>query len=348
MHHPDSSPRRFWIGGYTADMGGNAQGIMEVTRGADGRLGEPRLVATSASPSYLVRSGRMLLAANEGTARVSAFAVEDGALRPVSEVSAAGGSPCALTVSPGLLFTASYGDGAVGVHELDASGVPGAVAQRLHSAAETAASSPRVTAGPHPAQDGPHAHDVLVVPSGTDLPAVVLTADLGADRVFVHDLIDGRLIQRAEVSLPPGTGPRDLLLHPSGYVLMLGELSNRLHVLDGPSYRDAGSVALPGAQPHDQAAGLQFSADHRFVYTGLRGSNRIAVVAVSEDGATLEPVASVSCGGEWPRHLVVENGWLHVANQLSNSIVTFELGDDGIPSQHSVADMPSPTYVLPD
>jgi len=188
-------------------------------------------------------------------------------------------------------------------------------------------------------------HDVLQVDDST-----VLTTDLGSDDVYVH-FYEGELLTRVgAVKLPTGSGPRDLFLHPSGAVWVLAELSNEIFVLSRgvEGFVISRQVALPGAEHGDHAAALALSSDGRFAYSGLRGSDNIAVLAVSEDGSTLTPVGFVGCGGSWPRHLVVDGGWLRVANQLSNSVVTFAIGEDGMPVEHSSLRIPSPAYLLLD
>ncbi|TPX00975.1 beta-propeller fold lactonase family protein, partial [Schumannella luteola] len=112
--------------------------------------------------------------------------------------------------------------------------------------------------GPLPAQEGPHAHHVHVLPDGR-----VLTLDLGADRLHVHErLADGSLARTDSLALPPGTGPRDLHALPSGELALLGEWSCELLVLDpmGHEFEVTQILALPDATPgRDQAAALGLS-----------------------------------------------------------------------------------------
>jgi 6-phosphogluconolactonase (cycloisomerase 2 family) len=60
-------------------------------------------------------------------------------------------------------------------------------------------------------------------------------------------------------------------------------------------------------------------------------------------------VGEVSTGGIWPRHFVLDGGFLYVANERSHTVVTFRLDPDtGIPTPTAdVLPTASPTCVLP-
>jgi 6-phosphogluconolactonase (cycloisomerase 2 family) len=245
-------------------------------------------------------------------------------------------------------LVSNYLDGSIDVYPLLPGGAIGALRQTLVSAGS----------GPNPAQDGPHAHSTLVRASGPR-GSTVLSADLGADRVHVHSVVDGNLVRTSSVVLPPGTGPRDLL-DLGGRVILLGELQGTIFALGGDGGDSAperwrvlaaGTLAADWVEG-DHAAALAVDGSGRFLYTGLRGSNRIAVIRLSD----LSPVAAVPCGGDWPRHLCVIPGGvsagadlLLVANQLSSTVAAFRLDPvTGIPHPlGSPVDVASPTFLLP-
>ena len=324
-----------WVGGYTPEMEGDQGKGIAALRRTGSTVEYLGVVAETLSPSFLTRSGDVLYSVGESNPSVSAFRITGETLVPLATEPAAGTSPCSLRVIDSLLIEACYGDGAVGVHLLDTDGMPGPAVQTLTDAG----------GGPHRVQDGPHAHDALRVDATT-----VLTTDLGTDRVHIHTLGADRLTRTGSLDLPAGTGPRDLLLHPSGVVWVLGEISNEIIVLtrDGDTFAITGIVALPGATAGDHSAAMAPSADGRFVYVGHRGSNTVSVVSVDDSGTELVPVASIDCGGDWPRHLVVDGDFLHVANQRSSSVTTFRFGADGIPELLGSIAVPTPTYLLVD
>lgn len=313
------------IGGYGADMGGTAIGIGLGRSAPDGRFEYLGVAAETASPSWVTIDRDRVYAALEGSAAVDVFEFANGRLGRLETMDVAGQHPCHLAVVDGRPVVACYGDGMV------------------WTTGGTIAGSPS-DRGPLPAQDGPHAHHVLPLADGR-----VLTLDLGTDRVYLHRWSGTRLIRYDELALPPGTGPRDLLLTPGGRVAVLGEWSCELLLLApaGESYEIGQIVALPGSAPgSDQAAALGLSSDGRFVFAGIRGSDRIATLALGDHGAT--PVGWAPSGGKWPRHLVVDGAFVHVANQLSNTVATLRIGADGTLSSHGdpVA-VPSPTCLAP-
>jgi 6-phosphogluconolactonase (cycloisomerase 2 family) len=329
------SGSRIWVGAYTDDMNGSATGIGVLGVAADGSLEDHGLAAAADSPSFLASSGDTMYAVGEGARVVSAYRIAGNELHFLGLQDTAGELPCALVVlgDREALAVACYGDGTVDVHPIASDGSLGKTGQSLRGAGKVS----RIN------QDGPHAHAALQIDAHT-----VLTTDLGTDDIYLHSLHSDLLTRTGSLRFPKGTGPRDLLLHPSGLIWMLAELSHEVFVLkrEGDALTIVGSVALPGAEAGDHAAALALSSDGRFAYAALRGSDTLAVLAVSDEGATLRSVGSVWSGGGWPRHLVIDGEYLRVANQLTNSVVTFTIGDDGLPVQHSSLVVKSPTYLL--
>jgi 6-phosphogluconolactonase (cycloisomerase 2 family) len=312
-----------------------AEGIVLLSVASNGSLVDRGLAVVADSPSYLVRGGDVIYAVGEAAPSLSAFSIHGDELHFAGTQDAAGPAPCALAVlgANAVLAAACYGDGTIDLHPLSSGGAILKTGQTLRG----------VGKGPRINQDGPHAHAVLQVDSST-----VLTTDLGSDVVYIHSF-DGALLTRiGRTVLPAGSGPRDLLRHPSGVVWVLTELSHEIYVLDGSDFSIVSRVALPGALPTDNSAAIALSDDGRFAYAGSRGSDTIAVLGVAADGRDLTPITSIGSGGGWPRHLVVDGPYLRVANQLTNEVVTFEIGNDGIPVYSSSQFVPSPTYLLLD
>ena len=315
----------WYAGAYTADMGGDADGILALDSRPDGTLAVLGLTAATPSPSYLAHGPDRLYAVSEATGELVSFSRGVGfALHADATAPSGGEAPCHIGVYGSSIVVSNYTDGALGV--LGTS--PLALTQTLAGSGS----------GPRSVQEGPHAHSTF------EIGGAVLSADLGADRVHVHSLVDGVLERGASLALPPGTGPRDFLRHTNGDLYLLGELGLDVTVLRWAAGElvAIGSVALPGGAEGDHAAGLSLAGD--YLYATLRGSNRISVLRVGTAG--LEPVGFVSSEGDWPRHHAVEGTVLHVANQLSSEVASFSLGDDGLPVPLGITAVPSPTFLL--
>ena len=191
------------------------------------------------------------------------------------------------------------------------------------------------------------AHAAAFLPDGR-----ALTTDLGFDVVRVWRTAGGRLLPDQDVTLPRGSGPRHLFVHPSGFVYVLTEYSAEVFVL-GADRAGHWSVrgSVPAAAltlPADTGAELAASHDRAFLYAGLRGSDTIAVLRVVGDGGSLEPVALAESGVTWPRHHLVVRDTLLVAGERSNDVVSLSLDiRTGVPSRvRQRTSVPSPTRIL--
>jgi 6-phosphogluconolactonase (cycloisomerase 2 family) len=250
---------------------------------------------------------------------VNAFRL-DAAGQPTPLTSRATGSgPAHLAVHPGgrFLFSSLYGAGSVVVHPIATDGTVAAATDTRHDT-------------PDAGQRAPHAHQVVLDPTGR----WILTVDLGLDSVYVYELDQaaGRLLPLSRVRFATGAGPRHLVFHPNGqHVYVADELNSTVTVCGW----QAGTLS-PGtvvstrltASPVANFPGeIAVSADGRFVYVSNRGDNTVAVFSTGTDGSRLTLLATPSCGGNWPRHLAIDSTgrWLYVANQRSGDVVWFEL-----------------------
>ncbi len=325
------SEQLFWVGAYTATMEGLGTGIGLARIGDDGAFESLGTAVETSSPSFLAAGvDGTVYSTDEGNGRIEAFRPGAGhTLVPLGGQEVSGSSPCHLSVAGDRLYASNYGDGSIDVFPLASDG---SVEPRVQTLRGTGS-------GPHPAQDGPHAHATLVTGD------TVLSTDLGADRVHRYTRVDGRLVRAGSAEFPAGTGPRDLLRTANGRILLLGELSGEIFVLDEEAGIVVSSPSVVDWVDGDHAAALAVDDRGGFVYTGLRGSNRLVVVG----GDDLSPVDALPTGGDWPRHLCLVGDLLYVANQLSSTVTSFRLDRlTGIPHQiGSPEPVPSPTYLLP-
>lgn len=182
----------------------------------------------------------------------------------------------------------------------------------------------------------------------------IATTDLGFDLVRIWRPTASGLRVDHEVVLPLGTGPRHMVLHPSGHLHVVTEYSCEVFTLgrgrDGRWALLGGVAASPlGGGGGDAAAELARSRSGDFLYAGLRGSNTIATLRVRDSGDRVELVALADARVDWPRHHLVARDTLLVAGQRSDDVVSLTIDErTGVPGvlRHR-AEAPTPTCLLP-
>ncbi|KNY04660.1 lactonase family protein [Microbacterium sp. GCS4] len=365
---------RFWLGGYGAAMEGSADGIglLAGDEQTPTKLSYRGAVTQTPSPSWLAQHPTLnvVYAALEGDAAVQAFRrTGESTLQPVGDPVEAGDSVCHVTVAPsgGYLVASCYGDGRVvriGIAS-DGSLVPDAAnkaaelrAALLGEAVETSTPAGVAAAASDPyagaltatgAERVSHAHASAFLPDGR-----IATTDLGFDLVRFWRATPSGLVLDHEVALPQGTGPRHMVVHPSGHLHVVTEYSCEVFTLAaGPDgiWRVVSSVlSSPIAEVGvDFPAELARTRDGQFLYTALRGSNTVATLRVRGAGETLEPVALADSGVDWPRHHLVHEGKLLVAGQRSDTITLLDLDErtGAVLGIRHEAQVPTPTHFLP-
>ncbi|MDQ0708152.1 6-phosphogluconolactonase [Arthrobacter woluwensis] len=348
-----------YLGSYTEDGSGRGSGVQRVT--VDPVAGELTVLATSSgvrNPSFLLcgPGGRLFAVEELDAGQVVELDPETLAVK--ARVSSGGSSPCHLGLAGGLLLVANYGSGTVSGLPLD--GPWGT--EPLWTVGQEGAGQDG--AGPvADRQEGPHAHSTLAL--GEDR---FLVADLGRDRVDEYLLGEDSPELVGGLDLPPGTGPRHLLLEEpaagvgegasKGAVVLwvVGELDAALH---RAVRAENGSWALAGepvalAPGHEQAYPSEITghpgSGERALVVGVRGSDTLAVVAREEGEERL--LRTLPCGGAWPRHLAwarADDGAPHlcVAAERGHRLSVFVPGPDGELTPVGGVETFSPTYVLP-
>lgn len=338
-----------YIGSFTsADGRGLTTAAVDADTGALTPLGDTAAVP---NPSFLALSpdGAVLYAVSEEPedGAAAAFSLRDpSAPEPLgSPVPVRGGAPTHLCLHDGHLLTANYATGSVSVLSLTGVGGVGEVRSVLEHEGD----------GPdRERQAGPHAHMVVPDPTGR----WALTVDLGSDSVRVCELDaqTGELEIERELGLRSGTGPRHLTFHPRGtHAYVVNELDPVVTVCRWDA--GAGSlrpVAETSVVPADDAgpnhpSELVVSYDGRWAWVANRGHNTIAVLSVDETGERLELVASVPCGGDWPRHLALDPSGrrLYAANERSGDVTWFDIDETtGVPTRAGAIPVPAASCVL--
>jgi 6-phosphogluconolactonase len=190
--------------------------------------------------------------------------------------------------------------------------------------------------GPNAArQERPHAHCVL--PSPDNRFAVI--ADLGLDALLVYKFGDEGKLSKEPVSrsaLPPGSGPRHFLFHPSGNLaVVICELDStitslRYHSSEGRFDIIDTASAVPAGIGENHCSGIQLHPSGRFVYGANRGHNSVIIFGLDHESGRLSHLGHQTCGGVTPRDMAIDPSgrFLLVANQNSDRISVFAIDQD--------------------
>lgn len=180
----------------------------------------------------------------------------------------------------------------------------------------------------------PHMHSVVADPSGE----LYIICDKGVDKVysFKIDRENGRLIHTDTAPCDERTAPRYSAFHPTlpvfyennetspylitfGYDVETGKISEKSKMFIASEDKSKG-------MPSD----LAVSADGRFLYTLVRGTDVISTFALGEDGMP-SIIQCIPCGGEGPRGMRIspDGRFVFVANLNSGSVAIFSVNEDG-------------------
>ncbi|MCR2783011.1 MULTISPECIES: lactonase family protein [unclassified Microbacterium] len=308
---------RFLLGGYTADMGGTAEGIGVLRAGeadaasAGGPLAYEGDAATAGgSPSWLTwhPSRDVVYAALEGDGTVQAFRrTGTMSLARLGGPVAVGEAPCHIAVAPdgGSLIASCWGDGRVVRVRLDAEGRPGPTA---------AAAGAR---DPH-AEEGPDAWGPAAIGSTG-------AVDLGAR----GEESDGRLLDLAAAARALREAAGD-------------EFAHLVPEYDSPP---APAEPTPVAAPDEEASVARASHAHQTVYLpgGVVAATDMGFDLVrfwrAGDGGMRSLPAVVLPRGSGPRHMVWHpSGHLYVVTEASREL--FVLAPDATGLWRIVAGTP--------
>ncbi|GAA1048224.1 lactonase family protein [Arthrobacter russicus] len=317
------------VGSYTSGSN-RGQGISAVPIGEDGLLGRPRLLAEVPDPSFLALADDGVYAVLErGAGQVVIFErdAHDGSLALVAESPEIGADPCHLALlCGGRIIAANYTSGSV-------------VLLRSARGLEPQCTLQLTGSGPiAERQEASHAHQAVPTPYGT-----VLVSDLGSDSVRELRPGDEALPEEALIRLPPGTGPRHLVLRrgdSADQLLVVGELDGALHVFSRARREAAGGWQYAGRTPlatresvgKSYPAHIELSAAADLAYVSVRGQDQISVFRLADPagGNLPELIQETPTGGAWPRHFALGSGVLYAANQKSDSITVFAVLPDGM------------------
>jgi 6-phosphogluconolactonase len=316
---------------------------------ASGRLSLPQLATASLRPSYLALSPhgvgtRCLYAVNavpESSATVTSYLIDPatGALRPINQVSSAGGGPCCISLDATgeAAFVANYTGSSIASYRVLPSGALTEPVERIdyrdHRFGQRGPNAAR--------QDAPHPHSVRLSPDNRFL----LVNDLGSDQISVYaiDPATARLGPPALFSNNrPGSGPRHIAFHPNGrWLYSINELDSTIdHFLwttTSSRSNPQGLLVNTGAPvktiassfpiARNTASEVAITLGGNFLYASNRGEDTLVVFRINPANGALTLVQRIGCGGRTPRHFTLdpssEARWLICSNQDSASVTVF-------------------------
>ena len=319
---------RLFIGTYTHQ---SSCGIYTSLFNAEqGTLEEPVLAAECDNPTFLaIHPFKPFLYAigkfPKGMLRAFHYGKNNGALVPINEQEIPGHGPCHLAVCPSTdgqtdaVVVANYGSGSVVSFPISDDGKIGAAASQIT----------HTGSGPNSArQQAPHVHGVHYDGS------MVAAVDLGIDRVVFYrlDPVTAKLLQpvdRADLQLPPGAGPRHCVASKDQqFLYVVNELDSTVSVFDwrmSESRHPIQSVSTLTAEKetgelHNTAAEIALHPNGNFLYASNRGDDSIAVFAVDSEVPLL--IQNAPSGGKTPRFFCLDptGRFLLACNQDSGNI----------------------------
>lgn len=297
---------------YRFELDPKAKKITAVEVAAE--VGSPTYVAVSEDNRYLFSIGQ-----DGDLGGVQAYQIkqETGELIKIDEQLTEGKSPCHLSIYDNQIVTGNYHRGEVVLYAFED-----------NKALVTASAIQHNGDGPHERQEKSHVHFAGFTPDHN----YVVVCDLGTDELVTYRIEDNKLVRHQTRTVKPGSGPRHIVFHPNGKTAyLLTELSSKVIVLDYDaqtgSFSEKQTVL---AKPADftetnDASAIHISSDGKFVYTGNRGHNSIALFEVDAETDELTFIEFTATGGEWPRDFVLDpsESFIVASNQHSGNLVLF-------------------------
>ncbi len=151
-------------------------------------------------------------------------------------------------------------------------------------------------AGGH-AQASPHAHIVVVDPSGKFL----LVCEKAGERIYVFRIGTDKLILNSVYQTPLQTGPRHCAFDKNGHVFMTCEFSSELWCFDFDDengilkFNNKQSTIEVGFTGRNELATLQVTPDGKMVFVNNRGEDTIVCFGIDKEGV-LTKLSSTKAG----------------------------------------------------
>ena len=337
-----SATAHFYLGTYSTKLGhvdGRGEGItrwsLDLETGAMTKQGGPWPVVnashlcTSPDGAYLYSISEISEYQGRPEGYLTSFAIDskDHSLRELDTIGAAGAGPAYVHLdrSGRFLLLANYVGGNIVVYPRLKNGQLG----------EPTATIQHTGSGPNPdRQEAPHPH--AIVPSLDN--QFLLVPDLGLDLIKVYAFNDetGTLDPQPtlDTPVPPGSGPRHLVFHPSGnYAYASLEMSSQV-----AAFRYANGKlelintyrTLPDTfQGESTTAELRITQDGRFLYVANRGHDSLAAFTIDPNSGEPTRIQTISTQGRTPRNFGIDpsDRFIVAGNQDSHTMLSYRIDE---------------------
>ena len=274
---------------------------------------------------------------------ISTFLLKNNELKLINTVSSCGKSSCYLVFDKNLeyIININYWDSIISVHPLKNN-----IVQKASQIVK-----PRISNNINKIEDHlkdrqatSHHHSCVFYGDKLYVP------DLGTDKIDIYNYKNGKLTFAEYIQLKRGSGPRYTIIH-NDHIYIINELSSSLSVID---LNDTTSkviqniTTLPNNFIGKNTCGsIQINRDKKIIYASNRGHDSIACFKIL-DNNTLELIEIKKTLGKTPRHFCISNCLrkIHVANQDSNNIVTFNITNSGKLEYENISKCNSPNFII--
>lgn len=147
---------------------------------------------------------------------------------------------------------------------------------------------------------------------------------LHQDRIVIYDQENDCFLE--EMKFDTGIGPRHMIFDEKHeHLYVLSELSNQLfhfEVVDN-QFKLIDCLTLSNSQESSSAA-LRLSPDEKYLYTSIRGINRILVVKI--ENSKMSIIQDIDSGGNHPRDMEFskDSRYLVVVHKDDDQLVSFK------------------------
>lgn len=311
------SAQTIWIGSYSSP---EKEGLLRCSFSTAAGFSAGTAYNGLLNPSYLLEHPvHPVLYTVEETdeGAVCAWREENDRLIPAGRVLTGGASPCHLSLSAdgNWLYCANYMGGSAACIRLDENGIP----MERTDLVKHHGKGPDVQR-----QEMAHVHCVY------PYHGQIGVCDLGEDRIYLYENLDGQLRESACLQAKPGSGPRHLAAHAGhpGCLYCVSELASDVTVWretapGGFDLQQELNTLPAGYSGKNTAAAIRFTDDGRWLLVSHRGADGIAAMPVRADGTLDEPAWSPCVRG--PRDFLICGDTVLICSQQDGEVRAYIL-----------------------